>query len=64
MLLDDEAKQRVKELCDLIAKEQDHRHFSVLLEELNNILEGVQPTNSKNSKDGDHNTSPSPTTFS
>jgi hypothetical protein len=56
VLLDDEAKQRVKELCDLIAKEQDHRHFSVLLEELNNVLDGVQPINHK---DGNHNTSPS-----
>ncbi len=57
MLLDEEAKQRVKELCDLIAKERDHRQFSVLLQELNDVLDGVKPNNSK---DSNQNLSSSP----
>jgi hypothetical protein len=40
MMLDETSKERVKQLCDLIAKEQDHRRFSVLLTELNQVLDG------------------------
>jgi hypothetical protein len=40
-VLDDASKQRVKELCDLIAKEQDQSRFSVLIHELNRLLDGL-----------------------
>lgn len=40
-VLDDAAKQRVKDLCDLIAKEQDQTRFSVLIHELNQLLDGL-----------------------
>jgi len=40
-VLDDASKQRVKELCDLIAKEQDQNRFSVLIHELNQLLDGL-----------------------
>ena len=42
-MLDDASKQRVKNLCDLIAKEQDQKRFSVLIQELNQLLDGFQP---------------------
>jgi hypothetical protein len=38
-VLDEVSKQRVKELCDQIAKEQDRHRFSRLISELNQILE-------------------------
>jgi hypothetical protein len=38
-MLDDQEKQRVKELCDRIAKEQDHSQFSILIAQLNQLLE-------------------------
>jgi hypothetical protein len=38
-VLDEISKNRVKELCDQIAKEQDHYRFSLLISELNRILE-------------------------
>ena len=42
-MLDDLSKQRVKELCDQIAKEQDHKRFSLLISELNDVLDGLEP---------------------
>ena len=38
-MLDEASKRRVKDLCDLIAKEQDHHRFSQLIAELNQLLE-------------------------
>jgi hypothetical protein len=38
-VLDEDSKQRVKDLCDQIAKEQDRNRFSQLIAELNHILE-------------------------
>lgn len=38
-MLDEASKQRVKDLCDLIAKEQDHQQFSILIAQLNDLLE-------------------------
>lgn len=38
-MLDGESKERVKELCDQIAKEQDRHRFSELISELNQLLE-------------------------
>lgn len=34
-----ETKARIKYLCDLIAKEQDHYRFSALISELNQLLD-------------------------
>jgi len=51
-MLDELSKQRVKHLCELIAKEQDHQRFSVLMKELNDLLDGR--------KDGDADPYPSP----
>lgn len=42
-MLDEPARQRVKEICELILKEQDHKRFSVLIAELNQLLDGVGP---------------------
>jgi len=42
-VFDEESKERIKQLCDLIAKEQDHQRFSLLIAELNQLLEDVQP---------------------
>lgn len=42
-MLDESSKQRVKELCDLIAREQDHHRFSVLVAELNQLLDQFDP---------------------
>ena len=39
-MLDDESKQKVKDLCDRIAKEQDQRQFSILITQLNDLLDG------------------------
>ena len=47
-MLDEASKRRVKDLCDLIAKEQDHHRFSQLLAELNQVLDGSDLS----SKDG------------
>jgi hypothetical protein len=38
-MLDEHEKQRVKELCERIAKEQDHKQFSILIAQLNQLLE-------------------------
>ena len=48
-MLDGDSKERVKELCDQIAKEQDRNRFSELISELNQLLE---KTGSKNGSDG------------
>jgi hypothetical protein len=49
-MLTDESKKRVKELCDLIAKEQDHRRFISLLAELNQVLDRNGSSNSSGDK--------------
>jgi len=49
-MLDEQSKLRVKELCDLIAKEQDHHRFSSLVEELNRLLDDGYTTPAPNSK--------------
>ena len=49
-MLDEPSKQRMKELCDLIVKEQDHQRFSSLVAELNRLLDDcytAPPINSK-----------------
>lgn len=51
-MLDDSSKQRVKDLCDLIAKEQDQKRFSMLIQELNQLLDGVQTSSDGNSGSG------------
>jgi len=38
-VLDGDSKQRVKDLCDQIAREQDRDRFSQLISELNQLLE-------------------------
>jgi hypothetical protein len=38
-MLDEQSKQRMKELCDRIANEQDHHRFSSLVAELNRLLD-------------------------
>ena len=45
-MLDEASKLRVKELCDLIAKEQNHHRFSQLIAELNRLLDGSDLTSS------------------
>lgn len=42
-MFDEASKERIKQLCDLIAKEQDHHRFSLLIAELNQLLERMQP---------------------
>jgi hypothetical protein len=46
-VFDGELKGRVKQLCDRIAKEQDHQRFSLLIAELNQLLEDMQPLRSQ-----------------
>jgi hypothetical protein len=41
-VLNEAAKQRVKYLCDQIAKEQNQARFSQLIAELNEVLESAQ----------------------
>jgi hypothetical protein len=38
-MLDEHSKQRVKDLCNRIANEQDHKQFSILIAQLNDLLE-------------------------
>ena len=40
-MLNEASKQRVKDLCDQIAREQDHKRFSQLIAELNQLLDSV-----------------------
>jgi hypothetical protein len=40
-VLDEASRGKVKHLCDQIAKEQDRDRFSVLVAELNRILEAA-----------------------
>ena len=51
-MFDEFSKQRVKHLCDLIAKEQDHQRFSVLVAELNDLLDGSDPSRKSEGEDG------------
>lgn len=53
-MLDDQSKERVKQLCDQIAKEQDRNRFSLLISELNQLLEKSGSPNG-----GDGNVTPS-----
>ena len=48
-MLDEQSKQQLKSLCDRIAKEQDHEQFSVLIKQLNDLLDG---TNHRRPHDG------------
>lgn len=57
-MLDGSYKQRVKDLCDHIAKEQDQKRFSVLIHELNQLLDGAQTSSPKQS-DGRADIAPS-----
>ena len=59
MLLDELAKQRVKELCDLIAKEQNPSRFSTLLMELNELLDGASGGKKIDKESSDEGFSPS-----
>ena len=38
-MLDEQSKEQLKDLCDRIAKEQDHKQFSLLLAQLNDLLD-------------------------
>ena len=38
-MLDEQEKHQAKELCERIAKEQDHNQFSILIAQLNQLLE-------------------------
>lgn len=40
-MLDEASRNKVKQLCDQIAKEQDRDRFSILVAELNRILEAA-----------------------
>jgi hypothetical protein len=55
-MLNQQAEQRVKELCDLIAKEQDRHRFSSLVAELNRLLDDCYSTPATNSKKKDSET--------
>ena len=43
-VFNEQSKERIRQLCDLIAKEQDQRRFSLLIAELNQLLEKLPPT--------------------
>lgn len=62
-MLDELSKQKVKELCDRIAKEQDHGQFSILIAQLNDLLEGSDLRSNdghdNGSSDGDRSGIPS-----
>jgi hypothetical protein len=49
-MLDEQSKQKMKELCDRIADEQDHHRFSSLVAELNRLLDDCYPAPAINSK--------------
>ena len=42
----------MKDLCDLIAKEQDQTRFSVLIHELNQLLDGLHPAGATDGRTG------------
>jgi hypothetical protein len=48
-MFDEPSKQRVKELCDQIAKEQAHPRFSMLVAGLNQLLEELDPRGNRSS---------------
>ena len=56
-MLDEQTKQRMKELCDLIVNEQDHRRFSSLVAELNRLLDDCYSPAATDSKKEDRPTS-------
>lgn len=41
-LLDEASKQRIRELCEQIANEQDRNRFSMLVSELNQLLDAAE----------------------
>lgn len=51
-MLNESSKQRVKQLCEQIANEQDHNRFSVLIAELNGLLDGIDPSAKKYTREG------------
>lgn len=46
-MFNEESKERIKQLCDLIAKEQDQHRFSLLIAELDQLLEKLQASQSR-----------------
>ena len=46
-MVDGELKERLKNLCARIVKEQDHQRFSALLAELDQLLDGSGLTKKK-----------------
>lgn len=49
-MFDEQSKERIKQLCDLIAKEQDQQRFSLLIAELNQLLEKMQSTGARDAQ--------------
>ena len=43
-MFNEQSKERIKQLCESITKEQDQRRFSLLIAELDQLLEKLQPT--------------------
>lgn len=41
-MFNEESKERIKQLCESITKEQDQRRFSLLIAELDQLLEKLQ----------------------
>lgn len=50
-MLDEATKRRVQDLCDLIAREQDHHRFSQLIAELDQVLEASDLNANKGRQD-------------
>ncbi len=46
-MLDEESKLRVKDLCNRIAQEQDQMQFSILIAELNQLLDSSARENKR-----------------
>lgn len=61
-MLDEQSKQKVKDLCDRIAKERDQKQFSILIKQLNDLLDGsdLRPNDGygSGSSDGDRSAAP------
>jgi ribosomal protein L12E/L44/L45/RPP1/RPP2 len=46
-VFNEQSKERIKQLCESVTKEQDQRRFSMLIAELDQLLEELQASPSR-----------------
>jgi hypothetical protein len=59
-VFNEQSKQRIKQLCESITREQDQHRFSLLINELDQLLEKLQASQSRGAAPASGSSSPIP----